>query len=264
MHLCRLGGIPLALHWSFLVLVAYLTWEGWRVGGLPGLVWVFGYTVAVFACVVLHELGHALTARRFGVGVPRILLLPVGGMAEFDHIPRRPRHELLIALAGPAVNAVLAGALVAAGVRIPTGWDALIFPLTLTEFFRHLVVMNVVMGLFNLLPIFPMDGGRVLRALLALRWPYVRATLVAASVGKVLALAGIGIMLLGFESPHWLGTALFAFIFLAGEMEYRFARQREIDETRWRETVARFYRDVGRPVDVTLETPESPEVRDLK
>ncbi len=245
MHLCRLAGIPVALHWSFLVLLAYAGWEGWAAAGAFGMGWMLLFITAVFTCVVAHELGHALTARHFGVHVPRILLLPIGGMAELDRIPRTPHKELLIALAGPAVNGLIVAILIGGGVRFPADWDPLIFPLTITEFGRHLAAMNIVMGLFNLLPIFPMDGGRILRALMSLRTPYLRATLWAASVGKVLALTGIGVMALAFSHPHWLGVALFGFIFLAGEMEYRTTRRRDADEQRWRETLARYYRDAG-------------------
>jgi Zn-dependent protease len=247
MHLCRISGIPLSLHWSFLLLLAYLGWEGWDVAQWLGFTWVLSYSVAVFTCVVLHELGHALMARRFGASTIRILLLPIGGMAEFDHIPEKPKHEILIALAGPAVNLLLVVLLFAFGVRFPAGWDVLLFPLTVAELGRHLFVMNVAMGLFNLLPIFPMDGGRVFRALMATRFSYLKATFVAATLAKVLALIGIGVMLLSFASPNWMGSALFGFIFMAGELELRAVRQREIDDQHWRETWTRFEQQSTKP-----------------
>ncbi|MCC5022634.1 MAG: site-2 protease family protein [Candidatus Synoicihabitans palmerolidicus] len=199
--------------------------------------------IAAFNCVVAHELGHAFTAQRFGVRVPRILLLPIGGMAEFDRIPQNPRQELLIAFAGPAGNLLLVLVLFAAGTRFPADWDPLLFPLTVPEFARHLTAMNVVMGLFNLLPIFPMDGDRVVRALLAMRLPYLGATRWAATSGKLLSLGGMAAMGLMFSPPPWLGMALFAFIFVAGEREYRSVRRREEGERRWQETLTRFYRD---------------------
>lgn len=237
-NLFRIRGIQLSLHASFLLLLAYVAWEGWTSEGLPGLAWSVAYILLLFTCVVLHELGHSFTARRFGVGVPRILLLPIGGMAEFDSIPRQPRSEILIALAGPAVNFVLAAVLFAL-VPFPAGWNPVEFPPTVGELFRHLVVLNLVMGCFNLVPVFPMDGGRVLRALLALRLSYLRATFWAATVGKVLAV--LGALALVFLFGNWLGAVLFAFIFIAGEMEYRSVKRRELEEAHWRRVLVQFY-----------------------
>src|SRR3954463_5485194 len=106
-NLFRVFGIQLAVHASFFLLLAYYGYDGWHEGGFPGLVWSVGLIVLFFVCVILHELGHSLTARRYGVRVPRILLLPIGGMAEFDHIPKNPKQELWITFAGPAVNFVI-------------------------------------------------------------------------------------------------------------------------------------------------------------
>ena len=103
-NLFRIFGIQLAIHVSFLLLLAYFGWQGWGLGGAQRMLWSTLLIVLFFACVILHELGHSLTARRYGVRVPRILLLPIGGMAEFDRIPRRPAEELFITVAGPAVN----------------------------------------------------------------------------------------------------------------------------------------------------------------
>ena len=116
-NLFRVFGIQLAVHASFVLLLAYYGYDGWVEGGLPGMLWSISLIVRFFVCVILHELGHSLTARRFGVRVPRILLLPIGGMAEFDHIPRKPSAELLITAAGPAVNFVLAALLFAVSWR---------------------------------------------------------------------------------------------------------------------------------------------------
>jgi Zn-dependent protease len=230
-HLFRVAGINLGLHWSFLLLLGYAAWAGAEEAGWLGLVWVTSFILLLFTCVVAHELGHCLVARRFGVQVGRILLLPIGGMAEFDRIPRRPGQEMAIAIAGPLVNFLLVGLLLLAGVRFPPGWDIEQFPLTLAELGRHLVVVNIIMGCFNLVPVFPMDGGRIFRALLALRLPYLRATFVAATVGKILAVIGATVMIFAFD--NWLGALLFGFIFLVGELEYRAVRRRELEDAYW-------------------------------
>lgn len=237
-NLFRIRGILLSLHASFLLLLAYVAWEGWWSDGGLGLVWSLGFFLLLFTCVVLHELGHCFMARRFGVNVPRILLLPIGGMAEFDSIPRRPRSEILIALAGPAVNFLIVAVLMI-GVRFPAGWWQVETELSLAELCRYLVVLNLVMGTFNLVPVFPMDGGRVFRALLAIRLPYVRATFYAATVGKVLAIIAAFCMV--YFLDNWLGGALFLFIFVAGEIEYRAVRRREREEAHWRRILVEFY-----------------------
>jgi len=238
LKLFRIRGIQLSIHWSFLILLVIL-WDGWRTDGWIGLAWSVAILVGIFTCVVLHELGHSLTAQRLGVGVPRILLLPIGGMAEFDRIPRRPRDELLITAAGPAVNFVIAP-LIALFVGLPEGWSFWHFqdyPATATGYFQLLLHWNLWMGCFNLLPAFPMDGGRILRALLATRLPYIRATFWAVSVGKLLAGAGVLLALFHFAAP--LVAVLFGFILLAGEAEYRLVLRREADLAQLRDFYAR-------------------------
>ncbi len=231
--LFRLFGIPLRLHWSFLGLLAWVAWQGWLPdgqggGGARGMLWYVVLLLAFFTCVVLHELGHCLTARRFGIGTRRILLLPIGGMADMEEIPRQPSREILMTLAGPAVNFVIAGVLVLATWRIPE-----MVPLYSAQGLAYeLAQWNLFMGLFNLVPVFPMDGGRIFRALLAMRLPYVRATFVAATVAKVLAAGAIAYAL---QKQMWQLVALFAFIFSAGEMEYRFVKRREAEAEHWRQ-----------------------------
>jgi Zn-dependent protease len=195
--------------------------------------------VAFFVCVVLHELGHCLAARRYGVGVSRILLLPIGGVAEFDGMPREPRREVVISLAGPAVNFVLAAALWLVLRVLPApapSADDLPNALPgLAGSLDFLLSWNLLMGTFNLVPAFPMDGGRVLRALLAGKMDYVRATFWAATVGKVVAVAGaVGAY---FHQP--MAILLFLFVFIVGEMEYRGARRRAEEEEHFRLTVER-------------------------
>ena len=235
-NLFRVRGIQLSLHGSFLLLMGYFAYVGYQDRGLPGLAWALALLTAVFTCVVLHELGHSLTARRFGIRVRRILLMPIGGMAEFETIPREPRQELLITGAGPAVNFVLAGVLtlILWGTKTPD--VSIDLPSSLGELVWFVRDANVVLGCFNLIPVFPMDGGRILRALLAMRLPYVRATYWAATVGKVLAVIGVAVAL---WLHLYLVGSLFAFIFLVGEMEYRALRVREEQEVYWERIRAR-------------------------
>lgn len=249
-NLFRVFGIQLAVHASFVLLLAYYAWQGWIEGGLAGLFWRTTLIVLFFVCVVLHELGHSLTARRFGVRVPRILLLPIGGMAEFDHIPRKPTAELLITVAGPAVNFALALAL------LGFVWHGIFGGAEISEYsvmglLDELWFWNLVMGIFNLLPVFPMDGGRILRALLAYHLPYLRATWWAAIVSKVLApvLACVAF----FYLHQMMLGILFLFILFVGDAEYRQTLRREQEERYWAEMIQRM--PVAEPVRPGDEPP---------
>ena len=165
---------------------------------------------AVFAIIVLHELGHALVARRFGIRTFDITLLPIGGVARLERFPEDPVKELLIAIAGPLVNFALAGALYS--VLAATGATPSLHELTTAggSVLAKLMWINLMIGVFNLTPAFPMDGGRVFRALLAMRLPYVRATDIAAIVGQAIALV-IGIAGM-FSSPMLVLVAVFVWM----------------------------------------------------
>lgn len=249
MNLFRVRGIQLAVHFSFFLLLGFVGWEGWQgdpgsaeSGGWEGMAFQLGLVILCFTCVVLHELGHSLTALHFGVGVRRILLLPIGGMAEFDAIPRQPGRELLITIAGPAVNfAIAAGLWLLVGV--PEGLPGtpignVEIPMNFQGMGQILLIWNLLMGVFNLMPVFPMDGGRIFRALLVTRLPYVRATFIATTVGKVLAIAGavVAVML-----ERYMTGLLFTFIFFVGELEYRAVKRREREEAHWRAIMAARY-----------------------
>lgn len=237
-NLFRVRGIQLAVHWSFFLLLAWIAEDGWKEGQWVGLAWSVGTLLAFFACVVLHELGHSFTAMHFGIGVRRILLMPIGGMAEFEAIPREPSREFLITLAGPAVNFAIVGALVLiAGVPDGFPWHPE-FTADVRGFGQLLLQGNLIMGCFNLLPAFPMDGGRILRAVLASNMPYLRATKIAATVGKFVCALCITIAIF---RESWMAVVLFTFIFFAGEAEYRAIRRREFEDARWREMLARIY-----------------------
>jgi Zn-dependent protease len=219
-------GIGIYIHWTFLLLVGFFYYEYWREGGPQLALWGVGLILAAFGCVVLHELGHALTARSFGIGTRDITLYPIGGVARLERMSEQPWEELWIALAGPAVNVVIAVLLV-----IPTvltwhehapGPDRLRQALE-GNFFFSLLITNVVLVLFNLLPAFPMDGGRVLRALLVLPLGRLRATEVAAKLGAVFALI---FLVMGITRAPML-ILIGAFAFLAGQQELAMVRQLE-------------------------------------
>ncbi len=235
-NLFRIFGIQLAVHASFLLLLAYYGYRGWELGGEVGALWSVAVIVLFFVCVVLHELGHSLTARRYGVQVPRILLLPIGGMAEFDRIPRKPSAELLITIAGPAVNYGIVALL------LPLLWRELFGAVEIADFsvadlLTQLWWANLIMGTFNLLPVFPMDGGRIFRALLALKLPYLRATWWAVRIGQVLAV--VFALLAVFYFKNTMAGILFAFIYVAGGNEYQSLLRREEEAAYWAEAARR-------------------------
>jgi len=206
-----LAGIGVYVHATFLILIAWVAFAQWQVtqDAWTAFVGVL-FILALFGCVVLHELGHALAARRFGIKTRDITLLPIGGIARLERMPSDPRQELWVALAGPAVNVVIAAALfVILSVKGPLA-DIETVMVTGGAFFERLMVVNVFLVLFNLLPAFPMDGGRVLRALLAMRMDYAHATQTAASIGQGMALL-FGFVGL-FTNPFLVFIALFVWI----------------------------------------------------
>jgi Zn-dependent protease len=235
-NLFRVFGIQLAVHATFFLLLAYAAYEGWTSGGAQGMAWGALLTLALFVCVVLHELGHSLTARRYGVRVPRILLLPIGGMAEMDHIPREPSAEFLITIAGPAVNFAIVGALLPFVWRTLLGLDE-VPDFSVAELGAYLCFANFIMGTFNFLPVYPMDGGRILRSILALWLPYLQATRWAVMVTRFLAPTLAFAAIYFFEA--YTAGVLFLFILFVGNMEYRVLRRREEEAAYWAEMARR-------------------------
>ena len=211
----RLAGINVHVHATFLLLILFILLAYWTEGhslslALSGVFFV----LVIFGCIVLHELGHALTARRYGIQTRDIILLPIGGVARLERMPEDPRQELRVALAGPAVNLVIAGVLFAvlAVLGSAPGWTEMEGVRWVGGgFLTKVMVANLWLAGFNVLPAFPMDGGRVLRALLATRMEYTRATQAAAHVGQAMAfLFGlIGIIL---HDPFLLFIALFVWM----------------------------------------------------
>src|SRR5213595_464416 len=177
----RIAGIQLRIHVTFLLLIAWLAFGYYAEGGSAVAASRVIFVLLLFLCVVLHEFGHAFAAKAFGINTPDITLLPIGGVARLERMPQKPTQELVIALAGPMVNVVIA-----LGLFVVGGSQAFLNPSTLeaSGLIAQLLTINILLLLFNLLSAFPMDGGRVLRALLATRLSYARATQIAATVGQ--------------------------------------------------------------------------------
>lgn len=205
------AGIAVHMHATFLLLLLWIAVSHWMQSGSL-LVTAVGvaFTLSLFLCVVLHEYGHALTARRFGIATKDITLLPIGGIARLERMPDKPNQELWVALAGPAVNLVLAAGL--ALYLVVTDHFEPVGQIGFTHgmFLERLLLANLFLVGFNLIPAFPMDGGRVLRALMAKRTEYVRATRIAAAIGQGLAFM-FGLLGL-FTNPFLIFIALFVWI----------------------------------------------------
>lgn len=213
-----LFGIKVRIHWTFLLLLIWIAASSAGAGGgWLAVLTSLAFIIAVFGCVLLHEAGHALMARRFGVPTVDITLLPIGGLARMQRIPTEPKQELAIAVAGPAVNVVI-GALLFAGLTAGYGLGTVLSVQFLEEsLLARLMWVNFVLVAFNVLPAFPMDGGRMLRALLAMRMNYSRATNIAGALGQMMAML-FGLIGL-FYNPFLLFIALFVFLGAEAEMQ---------------------------------------------
>lgn len=212
LYIGSVRGIKMYIHWTFLLLVFWITGQHFSDGGdtasLGGrLLFLF----AVFACVLLHELGHSLSAQRYGINTQDITLLPIGGMARLQRIPENPMQELIVAAAGPAVNVLIA--LILYLVMMLS--DSIPQAASLEEFMGQgivpdLLLVNISLVVFNLIPAFPMDGGRMLRAFLAFRLDREKATRYAAGIGQIFA---VGFVLLGlFNNPILMLIGVFIFL----------------------------------------------------
>lgn len=218
-RLLSVYGISIELHWSFVFLPIMF-------GYLYGIKGIF-VILFVFSCVLLHELTHSLKARQYGVQVGRITLFPIGGVAYMGILPRRPREEFFTSIAGPLFNFALAGLLF-----FPLHYflgHTLFFPgiRSWPQTFAYCFWINIILGAFNLLPAFPMDGGRILRALLAQRIGFIRATRIAVRLGHIFAIL-FGIIGIMQSPPNFILILIAFFVYLSASNEGLMVREREV------------------------------------
>jgi Zn-dependent protease/predicted transcriptional regulator len=207
----EIRGIGVYMHATFLILIGFVVLSHYSAGhSVAKTMEGVGFILAIFACVVLHEFGHALMAARYGIKTKDITLLPIGGVARLERMPEKPIEELWVALAGPAVNVAIAAGLFA-WIQFADAFAPLEqLSVTSGPFLERLLMVNIILVVFNMLPAFPMDGGRVLRALLATRLEYAQATQIAANIGQAMALffAFVGF----FVNPFLIFIAFFVWI----------------------------------------------------
>lgn len=219
-HLARIAGIDVKVHVTFFLLLAFYGFHFHGQGGAAAAVQGVIFICLVFLCVTLHEFGHALAARRYGIHTHDITLLPIGGLARLERMPDKPIEELVVAICGPLVNVVIVIAL------LPfTSLDLAALERFGPSLLQMVFAANVMLVLFNLIPAFPMDGGRVLRALLAMRLDYTRATNIAAGIGQTLAFFG-GLYALLNGPPMLALVALF--VFFGAQSEAAHAQMRSV------------------------------------
>lgn len=211
--IARIAGTKVRVHATFLILLVWVAAESAAAGGHVAAATGVAFVVLLFACVVAHEFGHILAARRYGVRTPEIILLPIGGVSLMERLPERPAHELAVALAGPAVSVALGLALLAVS-GAPGGSE--MTSIAPAQLLPTLAAANLFLALFNMLPAFPMDGGRALRALLAIRQDRVRATRTATMLGHAFA---VMFGLFGLASGNLMLALLGVFIYFGASAE---------------------------------------------
>jgi Zn-dependent protease len=216
----KILGIYVYLHWTFSLLIIWIVYSNLKAGlDLIHALWSVVFVLSLFLCVTLHEFGHALAARRYGINTANITLYPIGGVASLEKMPENPKQELVVALAGPMVNFIIvlliSPIVMAHDFTVSDPEQAMV--INAENFIPLLGVLNVWLAVFNLIPAFPMDGGRVLRALLSFKMNRVKATQIAARIGQVLA---IGFIILGFNvNPFLIFIGIFIMLGAQAEAE---------------------------------------------
>jgi Zn-dependent protease len=223
LYLGKFKGIKVFIHWTFSLLLIWIVFTNARAGlPLEDILWSLGFILTLFLCVTLHEFGHALAARKYDIQTRDITLLPIGGLARLEKMPENPRHELWVALAGPLVNVVIFITLGLYLYAVGYEWPEMEqFRIQASTFIPFVATANMVLAVFNMIPAFPMDGGRVLRAVLSMQMDRAKATRIAGSIGQLLA---IGFVFIGlFYNPVLVLIGIF--IFLGAQAEVAHTQQ---------------------------------------
>ena len=217
--------IPVKVHWTFGLLLLFAGYTTFANGlTLPQSIGFMIYILALFVCVIMHEYGHAIAARSFGIRTRDIILSPIGGLARLEELPQKPIQEFYISLAGPAVNIVIGTVLAIVmwifSSKVWPDFNSFNFD-DPAEFIRYIIAMNFALFVFNLIPAFPMDGGRVLRSLLAIRLGKFKATQIASGIGKIIS---VGFIIFGILNQQLILSMIGIFIFMMAGMEFRQVR----------------------------------------
>ncbi len=277
LRIATVSEIPIYIHWSFLLIILYTAYRSIEDGNeLSGVLESIAFVLSIFTCVILHELGHAFAAKRYGIGTRDIIMYPIGGVAQLNGIPKEPLQELVVAIAGPAVNLVIA-AIVGMGMFFLGVLHLFSDNTWQSNFSASLLAVNIFLVLFNMIPAFPMDGGRVLRALCAMFTNRLRATFIAMWVGRIFAMifVGIGLWSIWVEISNniWhtnidVQTSPFLaligiFIYLGAKREYAmeqhtysFAAQRVLDVIRVKFTFLLYNDPIQKALDILFKGTE--------
>jgi Zn-dependent protease/predicted transcriptional regulator len=228
LYIGSISGIKIFIHWTFLILLGWIVMLN-IIGGrtYTELIFTIIFVFAIFGCVVLHELGHSLAARKYKINTVNITLLPIGGLARLERMPEDPKQELVVAAAGPFVNVIIAGVILL--ILLASGGMDYYYNfenLTPGNFLYNLLIINIILIVFNLIPAFPMDGGRMFRALLSFKFPRNVATRIAASTGQLIAIVFVVVGL--FFNPFLILIGIF--VYLGAQAESDFVQSKSVLE----------------------------------
>ncbi len=246
----RIAGTDIRIHSTFLILLAWYALMNYEMGGIESMIWGLVFILLLFTCVLLHELGHTTAAKRYGIHTPDITLLPIGGVARLERLPDKPVQEIIVALAGPAVNVAIACLLLLAMGGMLSISDFSSLETGGSSLLAKLFAANVILVAFNLIPAFPMDGGRVLRAVLAMYQHRARATVIAARIGQGIAVLAVVLGIAGYLKLNVILFLIAVFIFFAAQQEMQMALFQQMQDLCVGEVAGRF---LALPFNLSIE-----------